>query len=72
VIIEGKVVQLEVSDTNGQEVFNSIGPAYYRGADCVFLIYDVTKEIPLQNVEHWLKETNERLSDFERYNIAPN
>ena len=60
-IIEDKVVQLEVSDTNGQEVFNSIGPAYYRGADFVFLIYDVTKERTLHNAKYWLIETNERL-----------
>ncbi|KAJ6990755.1 hypothetical protein NC653_019112 [Populus alba x Populus x berolinensis] len=31
----------QIWDTAGQERFQSLGPAFYRGADCCVLEYDV-------------------------------
>src|SRR4051812_6385000 len=42
-------------DTAGQERFQTILPAYYRGAHGVMLCYDVTDEKSYQNVAHWIK-----------------
>jgi GTPase SAR1 family protein len=49
VMVDGKVVHLEVLrcskqiwDTAGQERFKSLGGAFYRGADCCVLVYDIT------------------------------
>jgi Ras-related protein Rab-7A len=48
-MVDGKVVHLEVQcamsqiwDTAGQERFKSLGGAFYRGADCCVLVYDIT------------------------------
>ena len=41
--IDGKIVHLEIWDTAGQERFRSLGGAFYRGADCCVLVYDITK-----------------------------
>jgi GTPase SAR1 family protein len=32
----------KIWDTAGQEKFRSLGGAFYRGADCCVLVYDIT------------------------------
>ncbi len=40
--INGKIVTLQIWDTAGQERYQSLGTAFYRGADCCLLVYDTT------------------------------
>ena len=68
VLVDGKVINLEVRflviqiwDTAGQEKFRSLGGAFYRGADCCVLVYDITnrkvKVIFIKscdNIESWI------------------
>lgn len=35
---------LQIWDTAGQEKFRSLGGAFYRGADCCVLVYDITNK----------------------------
>ena len=30
-----------------------MGTAFYRGADCCFLVYDITNKASLDNIENW-------------------
>ncbi|PKU75697.1 Ras-related protein Rab7 [Dendrobium catenatum] len=39
--IDERLVTLQIWDTAGQERFQSLGVAFYRGADCCILVYDV-------------------------------
>lgn len=55
----GKVVKAQIWDTAGQERYRAITKAYYRGAHGALLVYDITKPITFENVEHWLKELRE-------------
>ena len=41
-IVEDRQVTLQIWDTAGQERFQSLGSAFYRGADCCVIVYDVT------------------------------
>jgi Ras-related protein Rab-7A len=41
---DGKIVTLQIWDTAGQERYQSLGTAFYRGADCAFLVYDITNQ----------------------------
>ena len=41
-VVDGKVVKLQIWDTAGQERFRSITSTYYRSAQCVMMVYDVT------------------------------
>ncbi|KAK4753959.1 hypothetical protein SAY87_002063 [Trapa incisa] len=38
---EDRLFTLQIWDTAGQERFQSLGVAFYRGADCCVLVYDV-------------------------------
>jgi len=54
--IQDKIVKLQIWDTAGQESFRSITRIFYRGAHCVFLTYDITREETFNNAGDWLKE----------------
>lgn len=47
---DGKKVMLQIWDTAGQERFQSLGVAYYRGADACVLVYDVNNFITFSNL----------------------
>uniref|UniRef100_A0A7S4RL17 Uncharacterized protein n=1 Tax=Ditylum brightwellii TaxID=49249 RepID=A0A7S4RL17_9STRA len=51
-----KVAKLQIWDTAGQERFRSIASTYYRGAEGIFIVYDVTKMNSFQNVTLWLSD----------------
>jgi Ras-related protein Rab-7A len=46
-------VILQIWDTAGQERFQSLSSAFYRGADCCCLVYDVTKEETFEALLNW-------------------
>eukprot|EP00545_Synedropsis_sp_CCMP1620_P008158 CAMPEP_0119012936 /NCGR_PEP_ID=MMETSP1176-20130426/7707_1 /TAXON_ID=265551 /ORGANISM="Synedropsis recta cf, Strain CCMP1620" /LENGTH=211 /DNA_ID=CAMNT_0006965975 /DNA_START=54 /DNA_END=689 /DNA_ORIENTATION=- len=56
--IEKKTVKLQIWDTAGQERFRTITSAYYRGADGIIMVYDVTSQESFDHVNDWLKEVN--------------
>lgn len=40
----------------GQERFQSLGVAFYRGADCCVLVYDVTAPTSFKSLDAWRDE----------------
>ncbi|KAG5547918.1 hypothetical protein RHGRI_013562 [Rhododendron griersonianum] len=47
---------LKIWDTAGQERFQSLGVAFYRGADCCVLVYDVNVMKSFENLNNWREE----------------
>uniref|UniRef100_A0A8C1R9A9 Uncharacterized protein n=1 Tax=Cyprinus carpio TaxID=7962 RepID=A0A8C1R9A9_CYPCA len=56
VAIDGNRAKLAIWDTAGQERFRTLTPSYYRGAQGVILVYDVTKRDTFTKLENWLNE----------------
>ncbi|KAJ0971313.1 hypothetical protein J5N97_019272 [Dioscorea zingiberensis] len=54
--IDDKLVTLQIWDTAGQERFQSLGVAFYRGADCCVLVYDVHARKSFDNLDNWHEE----------------
>jgi Ras-related protein Rab-1A len=54
--IEGKRCKLQIWDTAGQERFRTITSSYYRGANGIIIVYDVTNEETFKEVKMWLNE----------------
>ena len=52
-MIDNSVVTLQIWDTAGQEKFQSLGYAFYRGADCCALTYDITNQKSFENLSRW-------------------
>jgi len=53
---DGKRVKAQIWDTAGQERYRAITTAYYRGALGALLVYDITKQLTLENIPRWLRE----------------
>ncbi|EGB03717.1 hypothetical protein AURANDRAFT_39255 [Aureococcus anophagefferens] len=56
VMIDDKLVTLQIWDTAGQERFQSLGVAFYRGADACILVYDITQPKSFENLDSWREE----------------
>jgi Ras-related protein Rab-1A len=52
----GKSIKLQIWDTAGQERFRTITSSYYRGANGIIVVYDVTDMESFNNVRQWLNE----------------
>eukprot|EP01106_Pelomyxa_sp_JSP_P009040 TRINITY_DN247_c0_g1_i4.p1 TRINITY_DN247_c0_g1~~TRINITY_DN247_c0_g1_i4.p1 ORF type:complete len:163 (-),score=52.83 TRINITY_DN247_c0_g1_i4:66-506(-) len=47
---------MQIWDTAGQERFQSLGVAFYRGADCCVLVFDVNVAKTFENLDSWRDE----------------
>ncbi|GLT68912.1 hypothetical protein SLA2020_411050 [Shorea laevis] len=54
--IDDMLVTLQIWDTAGQERFQSLGSAFYRGADCCVLVFDVNTLKTFNTLNNWRKE----------------
>ena len=58
----GKKVKLQIWDTAGQDRFRTITKNYYKGANGIILIYDITSTETYENVENWISQIKEEAS----------
>ncbi|KAJ3282867.1 Ras- protein Rab-7A [Rhizoclosmatium sp. JEL0117] len=56
VVVDDKTVTTQIWDTAGQERFQSLGVAFYRGADCCVLVFDVTNSKSFDQLDSWRDE----------------
>jgi len=54
--VDDKLVTMQIWDTAGQERFQSLGIAFYRGADCCILVYDITNKSSFNELDTWKEE----------------
>ena len=55
----GKKIKLQIWDTAGQDRFRAITKNYYKGANGIILIYDVTNLQTYENVKNWIAQIRE-------------
>jgi len=54
--VNGRKVKMSIWDTAGQERFRTITASYYRGAQGVILVYDVSSRESFEALPRWLDE----------------
>merc|ERR1719419_1980030 len=52
-IDDNRLITLQIWDTAGQERFQSLGNAFYRGADACILVYDIADERSFEEIKVW-------------------
>uniref|UniRef100_A0A8C4YTR0 small monomeric GTPase n=2 Tax=Gadus morhua TaxID=8049 RepID=A0A8C4YTR0_GADMO len=57
--VDNVKVKLQIWDTAGQERFRSVTHAYYRDAQALLLLYDITSKTSFDNIRAWLTEIHE-------------
>ena len=54
--INNQEIKLKIWDTAGQERFRNITTQYYKGADGIVLVYDVTDEASYEKIKDWMDQ----------------
>ena len=60
-LVDDQNVALQLWDTAGQERFRSVTRSYFRRADGVMLLYDITSEKSFLSVREWIDAVDVRL-----------
>jgi small GTP-binding protein len=63
VTVDDKAIRLQVWDTAGEERFLMITKAYYRGAQGILLVFDVSNADTFGQCQGWMNSITESLSD---------
>ena len=61
----------QIWDTCGQERFNDLGGAHYRGADACILAFDVTSRKSFEALEFWRQECLSNQANIEHLDANP-
>ena len=51
-----KIIKVQVWDTAGEERYRSITNAYYRGAEGILIVFDLTNEESFKSIQNWINE----------------
>jgi len=57
--VDGKVINVQIWDTAGQERFRSLASQYYRKADGVVVVYDMTRISSFDSIKGWLDQVEQ-------------
>lgn len=52
-------IKLQIWDTAGQERFRTITTSYFRGAQGILLVYDVTDRRSFESIRNWISQINQ-------------
>ena len=57
VIIDNQTIKIVFWDTAGQEAFRAVTKMFYKGADIVILVYDITQQKSFDEIQnYWTNE----------------
>ena len=62
----GYKIELQVWDTAGQERFKSITKSFFRNANGIIFVYDITQKNTFKNVKDWIKDSEVNDYGFQR------
>ena len=60
-IIDNKTIQIKLWDTAGQERFKALTQNYFRNAEGVLLVYDVTSTESFDNLKYWISSIKDNM-----------
>lgn len=55
-LIKNKSVTVQFWDTAGQERMRALANAYYRNANGIIVVYDITSKESFKNMSYWIRE----------------
>ncbi len=59
--IEEQIIKIQIWDTAGQETFQSMTKIFYKGAHCVFVVYNLTQEETFTKLPSFVKDIRENV-----------
>ncbi|XP_034713699.1 ras-related protein Rab-15-like isoform X2 [Etheostoma cragini] len=61
--LDGIRVRVQIWDTAGQERYHTITKQYYRRAQGIIFVYDITSELSFQHLVKWASDVDEYAQD---------
>lgn len=58
IAIDGKEVNLQIWDSAGYGRFRIMTSSYYKGANGIIMVYDITNKDSFDHLSNWLKEVH--------------
>ena len=55
-------IKVQIYDTSGQEKFRTIASNYYKRADGIMLVFDITEKKTFLNMQYWIKEMQSQMN----------
>ena len=59
-------IKLQIWDTSGQERFRSLTQNFYRNADGILFVFDLTKPATFEDIRIWLNESEGYAQNFKK------
>lgn len=56
ILVDQKRVKLQIWDTAGQERFRTITTSYYKGAQAILIVFDVTDRDTFDHLKNWMAD----------------
>ena len=54
--IDEQFIKLQIWDTAGHEKFRTITTSYYKSAQAIIILYDITEKTSFEHIKYWLVE----------------
>ena len=51
-----RLIKMQIWDTVGHETFKTIITSYYKSAQAIIILYDITDQSTFENVKNWIVE----------------
>ena len=60
---KGKKIKVQIWDTAGEDRFRAITRNYYKGANGILLVFDVTDEQSFEHIKNWIEKIKEETQE---------
>ena len=67
--INNKIIRVKIWDTAGQEIFHSLTKNFYRKADGIIIVYDVTNKESFDKIHDWVKSVHDNIDSYREMQI---
>ena len=61
--IDGKIIKVQIWDTAGHERFRTITYSYYRGANAIIIVFDLSDKQTFISITEWLKQIEKHANE---------
>jgi len=68
--VDGQSIKLQITDTAGQERFRTLTSSYYRKAQAIIIVYDITNKESFDDLEGYIREGNRYSEHSEKFIVA--
>ena len=64
IMLDNIEYKLNIWDTAGQERFKAITKSFFKAADGIIFVYDITKKSTFTNIKNWFQDAESKTNDF--------